>query len=163
MDTLNLEYEAIEAAQDWLAACSGELAGRLTPKLCMRAGELFTAMTGGKYGELLLDKRFSAEVREAGGLLPRSMLHLSRGALDQLYLAVRLALSEVFFEPPLPPLVLDDCLAAFDDDRAEQTMALLAELSRSRQILLFTCRGREAEAAKRFGAKEAALVKQETL
>ena len=163
LDTLNLEYEAIEAAQDWLAACSGELAGRLTPKLCTRAGELFTAMTGGKYGELLLDKRFSAEVREAGGLLPRSMLHLSRGALDQLYLAVRLALSEVFFEPPLPPLVLDDCLAAFDDDRAEQTMALLAELSRSRQILLFTCRGREAETAKRFGAKEAALVKQETL
>lgn len=151
---LLMEYDAIALAQTWLKESAGELAGRLTPKLCRRAGELFEAMTGGKYSALTIDRHFAADVSAAGDLEPHGMLTLSRGALDQLYLAMRIALSEVCFEAPLPPLVLDDCLAAFDDARAEQTMALLAELAKTRQILFLTCRSREAEAAKRYGASE---------
>ena len=134
-----------------------ELARRLTPKLCSRASELFAAMTNGKYGEVQLDKHFSAEVLAEGEGLPRSMLQLSRGALDQLYLAVRIALSEIFFDGALPPLVLDDCFAAFDDARCDDSIALLAELAKSRQIVIFTCRAREADAAKRCGANVVAL------
>lgn len=152
--SLSMEYDAIALAQTWLKESAGELAGRLTPKLCRRAGELFEAMTGGKYNALTIDRHFAADVSAAGDLEPHGMLALSRGALDQLYLAMRIALSEVCFEAPLPPLVLDDCLAAFDDARAEQTMALLAELAKTRQILFLTCRSREAEAAKRYGASE---------
>ena len=85
------------------------------------------------------------------------MLQLSRGALDQLYLAVRIALSEIFFDGELPPLVLDDCFAAFDDARCADSIALLAELAKDRQIVIFTCRAREADAAKHFGASVATL------
>lgn len=144
---LELDCEAIELAKTWITASADELSARLTPAICRRAGELFTAMTGGKYGELTLDKHFLAQVCENGEVQPHSMLHLSRGALDQLYLSVRLALSEVIFDDPLPPLVLDDCLAAFDDDRAAQTMELLRTLAEKRQILFFTCRKREMDSS----------------
>ena len=149
---LSQEYDAITLAIDWITESADELARRLTPKLCSRASELFGAMTGGKYGEVLIDKHFAAEVIAGDSAMPRSMLQLSRGALDQLYLAMRLALSEIFFADELPPLMLDDCFAAFDDERTEQTMAILAELARSRQIVLFTCRKREYDSALRHGA-----------
>ncbi|MBQ4046894.1 MAG: AAA family ATPase [Clostridia bacterium] len=154
---LSAEYEALTLAMGWITESADELARRLTPKLCSRASELFAAMTGGKYGEVQLDKHFAAEVLAEGEGLPRSMLQLSRGALDQLYLAIRIALSEIFFDDALPPLVLDDCFAAFDDARCADSIALLAELSKDRQIVIFTCRAREADAAKRFGANVAEI------
>ncbi len=154
---LSTEYDAIAMAMGWLTESADELARRLTPKLCSRASELFATMTKGKYGEVQIDKHFAAEVLAEGEGLPRSMLQLSRGALDQLYLAVRIALSEIFFDGELPPLVLDDCFAAFDDARCADSIALLAELAKDRQIVIFTCRAREADAAKRFGASVATL------
>lgn len=154
LQTLQEEYAAIELAQTWLTESADELSSRLTPKLCRRAGELFAAMTGGKYGDLTIDQHLVAAVREAGSVEPHGMRLLSRGALDQLYLAMRIALSELCCPDGLPPLVLDDCLAAFDDERADQTMALLAELAKTRQILFLTCRKREADAAMRYGATE---------
>ena len=64
--------------------------------------------------------------------------------MDQLYLAVRLAVCELALPAEDPaPLVLDDTLANFDDQRAALALELLQALSRDRQILLFTCHSRE--------------------
>lgn len=41
------------------------------------------------------------------------------------------------------PLVLDDALANFDDSRMGLALDYLTQLGRERQILLFTCHGRE--------------------
>ena len=38
---------------------------------------------------------------------------------------------------------LDEALAAFDDVRAKRALELLQELSKQRQILLFSCHNRE--------------------
>ena len=45
--------------------------------------------------------------------------------------------------PPQAPLLLDDALLSFDDERLGEAMLLLRELSTKRQILLFSCSGRE--------------------
>ena len=70
---------------------------------------------------------------------------LSLGTLDQLYLAVRLAICESALpaDDP-PPIVLDDALVRFDDERCRAALELLLEESKSRQILLFTCQHRES-------------------
>ena len=48
------------------------------------------------------------------------------------------------------PLILDDALVNLDDERLEQAMKLLAEVSKERQVILFTCRKPDgAEKAKR--------------
>lgn len=41
------------------------------------------------------------------------------------------------------PLVLDDALVTFDDERMGLAMELLQKMGEKRQILLFTCQGRE--------------------
>ena len=43
------------------------------------------------------------------------------------------------------PLILDDALANFDDQRLAAALDWLLEESRSRQILLFTCHRREGD------------------
>ena len=42
------------------------------------------------------------------------------------------------------PILLDDALVTFDDERCAAALEVLAELGRKRQILLFTCQSREA-------------------
>ena len=59
---------------------------------------------------------------------------------------MRLAVCELALPAEDPaPLVLDDTLANFDDQRAALALELLQALSRDRQILLFTCHSREGE------------------
>ena len=77
-------------------------------------------------------------------MLPRRALFLSRGTVDQIYLAVRLAVYDLCLKGQQAPLVLDDALAAFDDGRMALALDLLVRLAEERQILLFTCQGREA-------------------
>ena len=43
------------------------------------------------------------------------------------------------------PLILDDALANYDDQRLAAALDWLLEESRSRQILLFTCHRREGD------------------
>lgn len=139
------EYDALTVAMEALSAANDRLRQRFSPELNQRAGELFARLSGGEYAALELSRTFEAAAVPAGEVLPRSALALSRGTMEQLYLAVRLALCELTLpgEDP-PPLVLDDALVNFDDNRMELALELLKELSANRQILLFTCHSREA-------------------
>ncbi|EYF05828.1 ATP-binding protein [Chondromyces apiculatus] len=71
---------------------------------------------------------------------------LSDGTRDQLYLALRLASLEHHARRAEPmPLVLDDILIHFDDDRARAALEALAEMAASSQILFFTHHARLLE------------------
>jgi uncharacterized protein YhaN len=64
---------------------------------------------------------------------------MSEGTRDQLYLALRLAGLQLHLEDHVPmPLILDDLLVHFDDERASHALRALAEISGHCQILLFT-------------------------
>ena len=139
------EYAAIALAMESLQSANTALQNRFSPALSRRAGELFSRLTGGKYESVLLDRTFSAQAGETGESVSHDAQLLSLGTLDQLYLAVRLAICESALpaDDP-PPIVLDDALVRFDDERCRAALELLLEESKSRQILLFTCQHRES-------------------
>ena len=138
------EYSALETALEVLQEANTALQSRFSPRLNRRAGELFSALTGGKYEEVTLTRELEASAREAGAVLPRRAITLSQGTVDQLYLAVRLAVCELALPAEDPsPLVLDDALTDFDDGRLALALGCLRDLAQERQILLFTCHGRE--------------------
>jgi hypothetical protein len=69
----------------------------------------------------------------------RSVPQLSDGTRDQLYLALRLAaIGEALGRNGPMPVVLDDILVNFDDDRSRAALRCLAALAESSQVLLFT-------------------------
>ena len=138
------EYQAISAAMEGLKAANAQLQERFSPELNRRAADYLSRLTGGRYREVSLDRELDASATEEGGVLPRRALFLSKGTVDQIYLAVRLAVYDLCLKERQAPLVLDDALAAFDDRRMALALDLLVRLAEDRQILLFTCQGREA-------------------
>ena len=145
-DRLEDEYAALQLALEALDAANTTLQNRFSPELGRRAAEIFSAMTGGRYGGVVLDRSFRLSAEPAGEGVYREAELLSAGALDQLYLAVRLAICDLVLPPEKAvPIVLDDALANFDDDRCAAALRYLKEAARERQILLFTCHSREAD------------------
>lgn len=143
------EYQALTAALEALTAANARLQERFSPELNQHAGEWMDRLTGGKYPSISLNKDLEVSATQAGDLLPRKSLALSRGTVDQLYLAVRLAVCQLCLpQKDPPPLVLDDALISFDDGRMALALDCLAQLGQQRQILLFTCQGRESRALK---------------
>ena len=94
----------------------------------------------------VLDRTFRLSAEPAGDTLFRDAALLSAGTVDQLYLAVRLAICELVLpQPNGAPIILDDALANFDDGRCAAALRWLRQAARTRQILLFTCHSREAD------------------
>ena len=138
------EYDAIALAMETLERANTALQNRFSPELGKRAAMYFSALTGGKYEAVALDRTFRALAVESGNSVARDAALLSQGASDQLYLAVRLAICDMVLPEEKPvPLVLDNALINFDDARCEAALELLVKAAETRQILLLTCRHRE--------------------
>lgn len=139
------EYDALRLSLDALQAANTTLQNRFSPELGRRAAEIFVDMTGSTWSHILLDREFHLSAESGSDPTRRSVQLLSAGTADQLYLAVRLAICEMILPPEQnPPLILDDALLTFDDARLSTTLDYLTRLGAQRQILLFTCQGREA-------------------
>lgn len=146
LEALQAEYDAIALAMEALTQANTVLQTRFSPALGAETARIFSAITGGRYDKVLLDRNLSLSAQPAGDAMPRAMSLLSQGAGDQLYLAVRLAICRMVLpRDKAAPLILDDALANFDDTRMAAALDWLAEESRSRQILLFTCHRREGD------------------
>jgi uncharacterized protein YhaN len=142
--TLEGEYAAIRLAMDALESANTTLQNRFSPELGRRAAEIFSELTEGKYKGVVLDRSFHLSAEPAGDVLYRDASLLSAGTADQLYLATRLAICDLVLpEEKQVPIILDDALANFDDERAAAALRWLKEESKHRQILLFTCHSRE--------------------
>ncbi len=119
-----------------------------------RASDLFRTLTCKKFDGLQTDFDEKGDhvlvgVRpgEAPTVAPAGM---SDGTRDQLYLALRLAGLETWLTRNEPlPFIVDDILIRFDDDRAVATLRVLADLSRSTQVVFFTHHAHLVELAKK--------------
>ena len=140
-ELLQAEYDAIALAVDTLRAADSEIQSRFSPELGRVAAEYMAQMTGGRYTDVLINRDFTALARTASDTVARESEYLSAGTLDLLYLAVRLAVCELALPEGEPcPLIIDDALVNLDETRQTQAMALLGEIAKKRQVILFTCR-----------------------
>ena len=135
-------YYALELAQEALYQATHTLQQRFAPRISKRAQELFNRLTGGRYDRLTLSEDFSLNVSAKDEDTLHGAQWRSDGTADQLYLALRLAVAEAL--TPEAPLVLDDALLRFDDERLKNTMELLKQEAAHKQIILFSCHSRES-------------------
>ncbi len=119
-----------------------------------RASDLFRTLTGGSFEGLQTDfddKGDSVLVGVRPGEAPTvAPTRMSDGTADQLYLALRLAGLETWLSRNEPlPLIVDDILIRFDDERSVATLRVLADLSRSTQVVFFTHHAHLVELARK--------------
>ncbi|APW62067.1 AAA family ATPase [Paludisphaera borealis] len=111
------------------------------PEMLRETSRIFQTMTAGRF------TRVERPKEDDGPLLvhrvDEEMLEphqLSTGTREQLYLAVRLAyVLHYCGRTEALPIVMDDVLANFDDDRARHTLRALGDVSKRVQVILFTC------------------------
>jgi len=138
---LELHYRALVRAQETLVQATQELQRRFAPRISQRAQNLFGRLTGQRYNRLSLLQDLSVEAGAEGENTLRSTLWRSDGTVDQLYLALRLAVAEEL--TPDAPIILDDALVRFDDNRMRAALEILREAADKKQVILFTCQSRE--------------------
>ncbi len=135
------EYSAITLAINTLAEADKEMQTRFSPEIGKLAAKYMSAVTGGKYEDVLINRDFSASTRTGEDVVARGSQYLSSGTYDLLYLAVRLAVCELALpKGETCPLIIDDALVNFDRERYDQAIELLRQIAKKRQVILFTCR-----------------------
>lgn len=112
------------------------------PDILKKTGVYFSQFSKGKHPKIYNDEALGKTT-----LLIRENSQdyiveeaLSKGARDQLYLSLRLALAEALDNNKEPlPLFLDEVFVNWDMERLDEGVSVLKELSKERQIILFTC------------------------
>lgn len=109
------------------------------PSVLKEAGRFLHLMTNGRYQQVIapLGQQELVVVREHGERL--SSKQLSRGTMEQLYLAMRFALIQEYGKHIRLPVVLDDPFINFDKQRLQKAMLGVKEIAETHQILIFTC------------------------
>ena len=139
----------VELAQEVLDEAFRELRKNYSGALETRTTEIFAHITEQKYSSVNVSKNFELGVTAAEVFGLKDSQYLSAGTEDQLYLALRLALAELMTEQTgVLPLLMDDPLAQYDDNRMAQTVEFLSDYAKERQLILFTCHTAVADAAR---------------
>jgi len=132
---------ALELAKKQIDKISEEYYFEMSDGINAEISKWISLLTKGSYDSARLDKDgrlfILAEDREVS---PES---LSRGTLEQIYLALRLAVGNVLMPEENMPIFLDEAFAMYDDVRLAETLRALAKTGK--QIFIFTCQKREAD------------------
>ncbi len=134
-------WTVLALARHLLARCRAVYEEAHRPAVVQAAERHFAEWTDGRYRRIIapLGSAIEAVERSDGTRVP--LAGLSRGTSEQLYLALRFGLVERFVETsgePLP-IVMDDILVNFDDDRAARAARSIEALAGMCQIIYFTC------------------------
>ena len=143
LNALQLEHEATAYAMTLIEDLARDKHARIAPTLAKNASNHLATITRGGYDELLISRDLTISVRipQTNRLNENPEKALSKGTVDQVYLALRLALVQSITETGKSvPMLLDDPFANYDDARLENTMRLIADIGNTNQVLLFTCR-----------------------
>ncbi len=137
MEELTVRERAMVLAQNALEQAHQSLTQTYAPQLTGLAGQTLARLTADRYDALVLQKGMELLVREKQSGLTRPLATLSKGTQDQVWLAMRLAMTHLLL-PTGTLVILDDALLTFDDARTATALDVLAQ--ENRQVLLFSCR-----------------------
>ena len=154
-DRCQFELDALTLAKEKLLSLGGQLHRDFAPRLNARVSQAVAKATGGKYTRVVIDQSLGVrlEDREQGRLVALS--DLSNGAIDLVYLIVRLELLELLCDQDgqtRVPVLLDDSFAQLDDLRTARLLAYLRQRDEAgTQVLLFSCHSRERAILEKAG------------
>ncbi len=117
----------------------------------MKASEIFESITGGKYSNVKFDSRAQKVMVTDGYGRELEAGKLSKGAYDQLFLAIRIAISEKIMGERSGFFIIDDAFLSSDKRRLNKQFEVLAYLAENDwSIIYFTVKDEVAELSKKF-------------
>lgn len=144
---LEEDIEAVVIAMQTLEQISANIYEEISDTLHEKVSGNLSFLTNGKYDSILLDEDLHMFIVEDGKKIPVSKL--SRGTLEQAYLAIRMAVGSILSSEETMPVLFDETFSSYDDERLLRALNFLEKYSG--QVLLFSCQKRELEALDQLG------------
>ena len=132
--SMNLAKTLLEKAYE-------KMKNTVTPKFTENLSKNINKITNGKYTNVMVQADNGLVVELENGNYVEAD-RLSVGTIDQLYLSLRLSMTEDLSKEKMP-IILDEAFAYYDTQRLENILTYLANTYPDRQIILFTCTERE--------------------
>ena len=132
--SMNLAKELLQKAYE-------KMKNTVTPKFTENLSKNIHQITDGKYTNVMVQDDNGLVVELENGNYVEAN-RLSVGTIDQLYLSLRLSMTEDLSSEKMP-IILDEAFAYYDTKRLENILNYLANTYPDRQIILFTCTERE--------------------
>lgn len=156
------ELSTLQLAREILNESFEEVQRSFGPLVNDSTAQIFNQLTNGRYRNVRVSRDLNITVENSVDRSLRDWAYLSSGTIDQAYLALRLAITDLITDGrAYLPLLLDDIFTMYDDERAYEGMKFLAayrsDNDRRPQILLFTCHNRISEWGKQTGAAHHSL------
>ncbi len=127
----------LRKAIDLLAGAVDEFSRTSLVRLSEEASRLLTKVTAGKYRALRLDENMLPAIQiDSRRWQPATQF--SRGTVDAIYLALRIALAKVRDDGRSLPLMLDDPFVHLDEKRLAKALNMVDLASAGGQLLLFS-------------------------
>lgn len=144
------DYEALKLAKDTLIGAFNKMQSSFGPKVNEETQKIFKRLTDGRYDEVMVSRDMSIAFQDNESKKMYDWAFLSGGTIDQAYLSLRLAISDLIIQDQKKrPLFLDDVFMQYDDRRAKEGLRFLHEFSSLREVpvqsVLFTCHERIME------------------
>lgn len=148
---IDQKIEGLQIAENTIRDLSSEMYQEFSQKLNDTVSDILSMITRGRYTKVFLDERLNIRIDAGDHLL--YLYQVSRGTMDQIYFALRMAVGEFFFQEEKLPVILDDVFVMYDERRLKETLRWLYHSDR--QVLLFTCHKRERELLQEIMKEEA--------
>ncbi|NLP35255.1 MAG: AAA family ATPase [Clostridiales bacterium] len=133
-----VELEAIKLALNTIKELSVSIHDSFGNQLNTTVSDTIRKITNQKYSDIKVDEKLDIKVGWNGAYVPFD--RLSTGTIDQIYLSLRLAVSDLLHGNNVMPVILDDSFVYYDESRVS---AALQQLSTRKQVILFSCHKRE--------------------
>ena len=125
------------------------------PEVIKAATEVFDKITNHTYPIIIKPTGINELVIQDHSAKRKTIKEMSRGTREQLYFSMRLGLIQVYEAESEPmPIIMDDILVNFDDDRGPAAIEGLIEFSKNRQVMVLTCHQNTLDIYKSMGARE---------
>ncbi|BCN28958.1 ATP-binding protein [Anaeromicropila herbilytica] len=135
------ELKAVDLASETIENLAIQIHDSFGLKLSKTVSDIISKITSNRYTDVRIDEKLNIKVLDGEEYIPID--NLSVGTIEQVYLAMRMEVSTLFFEKEEVPFILDDCFAYYDDKRLEETLRTL--YNKRNQIIIFTCHKRESK------------------
>ncbi|MHB8065625.1 MAG: ATP-binding protein, partial [Ruminiclostridium sp.] len=145
-EQLEQRGQALSIAIKTLEEATNDVQKRYIPIMNKVFSSTFSGLTAQKYTDIRAGEDLNIMLSDPNAELVVPVSMLSNGTIDQMYLALRIAISETVLESNESlPFIMDEPFAQYDDERTDNAIRCIYNISKKQQVIVFTCKQREVD------------------
>jgi len=145
-ERLEQRGEALSIAIKTLEEATKDVQKKYIPVMNKVFMSTFSGLTAQKYSDIRAGENLNIMLSDPKTEMVVPVSMLSSGTIDQMYLALRIAISETVLKINEGlPFIMDEPFAQYDDERTDNALRCIYNISKKQQVIIFTCKQREVD------------------